>query len=356
MRRPIISGVVLGVALAASPLVGHAATAPSLTLLSPNADDTIAGTVSVTWSYVGLHRSTPVDIEVSNNGSAFTRVLRTVADNGTPGYFGSATWDTTGTDDGTGYTVRIVMPTNRSVSSSVAPVTVDNTGPATAFAAPKAAGTPQTAVLSDVAGTASDALSPVTAVAVTFVGSDGSETAADVTCSCSSSSATWSASTVGLAPGRYEVQAVATDAMGNVGAASSESFVVVGQPVPPDPTVVTAPVVAAVEEAVATLPTPDEVRTAVEEAIAGVPVPDRDEVQATVEKAIAGLPVPNLEELQAAIEEAIAGLPAPDAEALRTAIEDAVAGLPVPDPSTLQPMIEEIVGGITVPPVGAPAA
>jgi hypothetical protein len=328
MRRPIIAGVVLGVALAASPLAGHAATGPSLTLLNPSADDTVAGAVSVTWSYVGLNRSTPVDVEVSSNGSTFTRVLRTVADDGTPGYFGSASWDTTGTADGAGYIVRIVMPTNRAVNSSAAPVTVDNTGPTTAFAAPKAAGTPQAAVLSDVTGTASDALSAVASVAVAFVDDDGNETVAEVTCTCGSSSATWSASTVGLAPGQYEVEAVATDSMGNVGAATSETFVVVGEPVPPDPTIVTGPVVAAVEGAVATLPTVDEVKAAVNEAVAGIPVPDA-------------------EELQAAIEDAIAGVPIPDADELRAAIEETIAGLPVPDPTTLQPMVEEIIADVT---------
>ncbi|HEX9970003.1 MAG TPA: hypothetical protein VGB03_07680 [Acidimicrobiales bacterium] len=342
MRRPIIAGVVLGVALAASPLAGHAATSPSLTLLTPAGGDTVTGTTSVTWSYVGLSNTTPVDVEVSTDGTTFTRVLRTVADNGTPGYFGSASWNTTGTADGAGYTVRIVMPTRRSVTSSASPVTVDNTGPTTAFDDPAADGAPQVAVLDDVEGTASDALSAVASVAVTFVDDDGNETPADVTCTCGTSEATWAASTDGLAPGQYEVQAVATDAYGNVGAATSESFVVVGMPTPPDPTVVTGPVVAAIEGVIATLPTVEEVQTAVEEAVATVPVPDVEEVKATVDEIVATLPT--LEEVQTAVEEAIAGLPVPNAEAVKATVDAIVATLP--DPTTVPTLVQETIEGI----------
>jgi hypothetical protein len=197
-----------------------------------------SGDLVVRWSYAGFHRSTPIDIEAARGDGVFQRLARTVVDDGTPGYFGSHTVDTTSLADGTDYTVRVRMPTRPSVTSSASPVTVDNTGPASTVTAESATEPlPPTAVTTDVQGTATDAVSAVASVSVTFTDAGGNEVAADVTCDCAGPSAAWAASTDGLSPGHYSVTAVATDALGNVGAPASADMVIVGTPEDPTPAV-----------------------------------------------------------------------------------------------------------------------
>lgn len=239
MRRRTIVGVTLGAVLAAMPLAGHALTAPSITLQSPASSHATRGDLDVRWSYTGFHRTTPVDIEVAAGDGVFRRVGRTVVDNGTPGYTGSYTLSTGGFADGTDYTVRVIMPTRRSVSSAVSPITIDNTGPTSTVTAESVTEpAPATSITADVEGTATDAISAVTGVVVTFTNSAGSETVREATCSCGTPSVTWSVSTDGLPPGRYSVQAVATDALGNVGEPGSADMVIVGTPDDPTPAVV----------------------------------------------------------------------------------------------------------------------
>lgn len=231
MRRPLIVGVVLGAALAVMPLASQAATAPSVTLISPTNDDLVRGAVSIRWSYSGFYRTTPIDIEVSQGSGAFQRIARVPVDDGTPGLFGSATW--TPTEDGNDYTVRIVMPTRPSANSSASPVRVDNTGPSSAVdAEPVTDPAPAVAIL-NVTGTATDAIAGVASVSVTVEG----RAPIDATCAECGPGATsveWSASAAGLTPGEYDVTAVATDTLGNVGEPSTATLLVVGTP--PDPT------------------------------------------------------------------------------------------------------------------------
>lgn len=231
MRRPLIVGVVLGAALAVMPLASQAATAPSVTLITPTNDDLVRGAVSIRWSYSGFYRTTPIDIEVSQGTGAFQRIARVPVDDGTSGLFGSATW--TPTVDGDDYTVRIVMPTRPSATSSASPVRVDNTGPtSTVDAEPVTDPAPAAAIL-NVTGTAADAIAGVASVSVSFDGGDPvAATCPD--CGAGATSVEWSASAAGLTPGEYDVTAVATDTLGNVGAPSTATLLVVGTP--PDPT------------------------------------------------------------------------------------------------------------------------
>lgn len=251
MRRPLIVGAALGIALAALPLMGRAATSPSVTLLSPTSGEITGGGVAIRWSYAGFYRTTPIDIEVSKPGGSWVRVTRVAIDDGTPGYFGSATWATTSVDDANDWTVRIIVPTNKSVTSSVSPVMVDNTGPVvTIDNQPAAEGTPAVAALS-VKGTAVDAGAGVASVAVTFTSGNGTVAGTvDATCDDDTCS-TWSASTNGLTPGRYDVSAVGTDKRGNVGDAASVDAVVIG--VPDTPTVDPQPVIDAANGVVGTV-------------------------------------------------------------------------------------------------------
>lgn len=238
MRRPVILGVAFGAVLAVMPLASHAATVPSVSLLAPSSSHATGGDLVVRWSYSGFHRSTAVDIEASTGGEPFQRVARTVIDDGTPGYYGSHTVSTTSLPDATDYTIRVIVPTRRSVHSSVTPVTIDNTGPSsTVTAEPVTDPAPATSITADVEGTAADAVSNVASVAVTFV-AGATETAGVVTCDCGGPTATWSASTDGLPPGAYTVEAVATDSLGNVGAAASADMVIVGTPNDPTPALV----------------------------------------------------------------------------------------------------------------------
>ena len=237
-RRPIpCLGIALGAALALAPLAGHAAAAPSITLLTPSSGDLVSGVLSVRWSYSGFYRTTPVDIEVSRAGGPFRRVGRAVVDDGTPGYFGSASWSTGPDDDGADYTVRVVMPTRRAVTSAVSPVGIDNTGPTTTIRSePPVEGTMPTAVLS-VDGAAADAIAGVASVAVTFTDATGTQTVRQATCQgCGTPSATWSASSEHLPVGVYDVTAVGVDVLANVGAPTTARFVVIGVPPMPDPT------------------------------------------------------------------------------------------------------------------------
>lgn len=239
MRRPAIAGVALGAVLAVMPLASRAATAPSVTLISPSANHATSGDLVVRWSYAGFYRTTPVDVEAAVGTGPFQRLARTAVDDGTRGYFGSYTVSTESLADAGDYTVRLVMPTSRRVTSSVSPVTIDKTGPtSTVTADPVVNGGPAAEVTTDVEGTATDALSAVQSVVVTFTNASGTRTVRNAECECGSPSATWSASTVGLAPGRYTVRAEAVDALGNTGEPGSAELVIVGTPEDPTPAIV----------------------------------------------------------------------------------------------------------------------
>jgi hypothetical protein len=227
MRRPLIVGVVLGAVLAVAPMASHAATSPSVTLITPTSEDLARGVVSIKWSYAGFHRTTPIDVEVREGSGAFQRIARVAIDDGTPGYFGTASWSTTSADDATDWTVRIAVPTNKSVTSSASPIAVDNSGPTTTI-------TSSTVAVLSVAGDATDEIAGVASVAATFTDGTGNETTVEATCDCAATPATWTASALGVAPGQYTVTAVATDVLGNVGEAASAELLVVGTP--PDPT------------------------------------------------------------------------------------------------------------------------
>jgi hypothetical protein len=230
MRRPLIVGAVLGLALAVLPQAGQAATSPSVALLAPSSGELTGAAVSIRWSYAGFYRTTPIDVEVRRGTNPFVRVARVAIDDGSPGYYGSTTWSTTSADDASDWTVRIIVPTNKWVTSSVNSVVIDNTGPTVAIDnQPAEEGLPAAAVRS-VTGTASDAGSGVASVAVTFTAEDGTETVVDSGCTdCS----TWSVSTDGLMPGWYTVSAVGTDNRGNVGDAASVDALVIEVPEPP---------------------------------------------------------------------------------------------------------------------------
>ncbi|MDQ3757056.1 MAG: hypothetical protein M3394_04330 [Actinomycetota bacterium] len=129
MRRRLTIGALSVLAVAALPLMGWAATGPGVTLLTPTSESVHKGVVSITWSYSGFHPSTPVDVQVRRGAGAYQLVARVAIDNGTPGYFGSTSWSTGAADDGTDWTIRLSVPTNKAVSSTVSPVTVDNTAP-----------------------------------------------------------------------------------------------------------------------------------------------------------------------------------------------------------------------------------
>lgn len=233
-----MAGVV--VALLALPWASWAAApAPKLTLLSPAAGTASNGVVSIRWSYSGFHRTTPVDVEVRRGTDSFVRVVRTTMDDGTPGYYGSAWWATDADDDGGDYTLRVIAPTNKRVSSAVSPLTVDNTGPTTTVNATRTADlVGPVSVLSDITGSAADAVGKVAWVRVAFVRGDGAVFERLPTCpGCGTPSSTWQVSTAGLGVGTYEVRAWAADAVGNVGPVGTAAFVVVATPTPPEVTV-----------------------------------------------------------------------------------------------------------------------
>jgi hypothetical protein len=129
MRRRLILGALSAVVLAALPLTGWAATGPSVTLLTPASESVHRGVVSITWSYSGFHSSTPVDVQVRRGNEAYQLLARVPIDNGTPGLLGSTSWSTSAADDAADWTVRLIVPTNKSVTSSASPVVVDNTAP-----------------------------------------------------------------------------------------------------------------------------------------------------------------------------------------------------------------------------------
>lgn len=279
MRRTLV--LVLAAGLAAVPAVGLAARpAPSLTLLSPAADSVSGGVVSVRWSYVGFHRTTPVDIEARRGEEPFTRLARVPIDDGSPGSYGSMSWSTGPDDDGADWTVRVIAPTNKSVSSSVAPVAIDNTGPTTTIAGTE---TP-VSVLVDITGSSADALSTVASVLVEIAGADGSTTERAASCDCTTSTASWTVSTAGLAPASYEVRAWGVDALGNVGAPATATLLIVGAPT------VTVPEVTVPEP---TVPEP----TVPEPTVAEPTVPDGtvpDDPASTVPSATVAVAVPTL--------------------------------------------------------------
>lgn len=322
MRRPLIAGVVLAAALAALPLAGHAATSPSITLITPTTGDAANGAVTVRWSFSGFSNTTPVDVEVGRTGT-FTRVARVPIDEGTPGYRGSTTWDTTAFEDAADYVVRVVVVVRKSANSSASALTVDNTGPtSTVDAEPPTDPAPVTSVLTDVTGAADDALSTVASVAVAFVAADGTETAGTVTCACNASSTTWSASTAGLDPGRYEVKAVATDALGNTGEAGTATITIVGRPTV-DPQTITGPI----EDFVATLPDPVETAN---EVVGTLPTVDPETVQTTIEEIVATLPTVDPGTVTALVQELVADPPV-DPSPVVTAVEDALATVEAPE-------------------------
>jgi hypothetical protein len=115
--------------LLALPLAGRAAPAPAVTLTSPTAGLVKAGVLSVTWSYRGFSRAAFVDVEAARGTEPFTRLARVSIDDGTPGAHGSYNWATTPEDDGDDWTIRLIVPSNKWVRSSVSPVVIDNTAP-----------------------------------------------------------------------------------------------------------------------------------------------------------------------------------------------------------------------------------
>lgn len=324
MRRPLIVGAVLGLALAVLPLAGQAATSPSVALLSPSNGELTGGAVSIRWSYAGFYRTTPIDVEVRRGTDPFVRVARVAIDDGTAGYFGSTTWSTTSADDASDWTVRIIVPTNKSVTSSVSSVVIDNTGPiVTIDNQPAQEGLPATAVRS-VTGTATDAAAGVASVVVTFTAEDGTETVRDSGCTdCS----TWTVSTDGLTPGRYTVSAVGTDNRGNVGEAASVDAVVVGVPEPP--TVDPQPVIDTVMGVVET------VTGIVEETTTNPPV-DPQPVLDLVEETTTNPPVDPLAALETVlgiVDETTTNPPV-DPQPVLDAVDEATTNPPV-DPTTL---------------------
>lgn len=93
-------------------------------------------------------------------------------------------------------------------------------------------------LIGDTWGTASDSLSGVGGVTVSFVDEAGTETHRTATCGgCGSSSAWWTASTAGLAPGRYRITATSIDAAGNVGTTPTVEMFLVALPTVPTVTV-----------------------------------------------------------------------------------------------------------------------
>lgn len=102
-----------------------------------------------------------------------------------------------------------------------------------------------------VTGAATDGLSGVASVAVTFTDVAGTETTREADCTgCGTAQATWSVETTGLVPGVYTVSAVATDVAGNDSAPAVATFVVVAQPevTLPDP-----------NDVIGTLPDPNDI-------------------------------------------------------------------------------------------------
>jgi hypothetical protein len=129
MRRPLVAAVLGLVAVAILPLAARAGSAPAITLTTPTANDVVEGELSITWTYRAFSRSAWVDVEASRAGEPFRRLARVRIDDGTPGYTGSATWAPTADDDGSDWTIRAIVPSNKQVQSSVFPVVVDNGGP-----------------------------------------------------------------------------------------------------------------------------------------------------------------------------------------------------------------------------------
>src|SRR5688500_18711967 len=129
MRRPLIAGIVVALALAVLPMAARALGGPGITLTTPSANDVVAGEMSISWNYRGFSPSAWVDVEASRGTEPFQRIARVRIDNGTPGFTGSTAWTTGPADDAADYTVRVVVPSNKQVRSSASPVTVDNTAP-----------------------------------------------------------------------------------------------------------------------------------------------------------------------------------------------------------------------------------
>ncbi len=131
-----------------------------------------------------------------------------------------------------------------STTATATGIDIDRTLPSATFTdAASADGLPRTSVLIGVGGSASDALAGVAEVTVGFVNAAGTEAVRKASCACGSSLAAWGVSTVGLAPGMYEVTARATDLAGNTGASATVEYLVVAAPEPPtvEPPPVTPP-------------------------------------------------------------------------------------------------------------------
>jgi len=95
----------------------------------------------------------------------------------------------------------------------------------------------QPLLIGDVVGSASDSLSGVARVVVTFVDEAGTATDREATCACGAPQVWWTASTVGLAPGVYRINATAFDVAGNVGASAAVEYFLVALPAVPTVTV-----------------------------------------------------------------------------------------------------------------------
>ena len=111
-------------------------------------------------------------------------------------------------------------------------VRIDETGPVAAIDMVDGYQTRLTAG-AVLTGTASDNLSGVSAIDVTFRHANGAVMTRRAACtSCETAAASWSVSTSGLPPGRYTVTASASDVASNIGTPSPELRVVV-MPAPP---------------------------------------------------------------------------------------------------------------------------
>jgi hypothetical protein len=124
-----------------------------------------------------------------------------------------------------------------STTATAEGIDIDRTAPAVTVHTNSALvdGTPPL-IVGDVFGTASDSLSGVASIVVTFVDEAGNETDRAATCFCDSSPATWWTSTAGLAPGVYRINATATDVAGNATTSPTYEYFLVSPPSVPDVT------------------------------------------------------------------------------------------------------------------------
>lgn len=177
-----------------------------------NADGWNNGDVTVTWACTDA-ASGPVEPEVS----------ATVVDEGT----------------GLGTSATCTDRAGHSTTATAGGIDIDRTAPAAAIGANSSVADTPPIHVGDTWGTASDGLSKVAGIVVTYVDATSATTEREARCAnCGTSSATWWAPTAGLPPGTYEVTATATDLAGNVGTSTvAEQFVIAVPEVPSVPSV-----------------------------------------------------------------------------------------------------------------------